>query len=315
MNYWRPRNRFIPWFLGSIPVFFALCCSALSALVLSANQERIYDVRSFPRSMTLPDLTGAYLSARVTPETVLFVGSSFSFGYSWASQFAFPSVFATETGRPTVNASTVGASMLGIKQNAICELERRSLRAKAIVIEIPLINEFAHLAKISPSEPKAGLCQSGYPHRLSSYIAMHPNGRQWLAKTRDIYAAYNYDYPDVVILPVPDDYFTRPADAARVMPLFLELLRELVTRSSALAETVYAFVTPVYVPGVKQSGQSPEDVQLLLDLGQRACREELGSNCIDTSPYYSRREVYSNLTHLSIKGNAIFARGMAAAIR
>lgn len=301
----RRWRRFIFAMIGSGVAWYCLIVLVLLITVMAAHRERIYDVRDFPSNyFNQADLAGSYLSRTVTPDSIIFVGSSFSFAYSWAAQFSFPAVLARDTGKPVVNASVLGAGFREMKSYLLCELARRALRPRVIVVEIPLVNELDKLARPGVKN-RMEPCDGRFAPSLPLVIAMHPT-LKWWRHTRDIYRAFNYDYPDVVLNPLPRDYFVAPADFERVKADFALRVKTIVSDAGMQADQVFAFVTPVYTPGVPATGHDRANVETQFAFAETVCVELLGGRCIKTGHLNTRNELFANVTHLSIRGNAIF---------
>lgn len=53
---------------------------------------------------------------------------------------------------------------------------------------------------------------------------------------------------------------------------------------------------------------------LLVLTNQSACRTVAGVHCLDTEPFYNRRDVYFNLTHFNQRGHQVPAEWLAEQI-
>jgi len=77
---------------------------------------------------------------------------------------------------------------------------------------------------------------------------------------------------------------------------------------------VYAFPSPVYLPGVGEARFEAESVHAQQQAALAACRNVPGVHCLDPESFYTRRELYWNLTHFNQQGQRMFAEWLAQRI-
>lgn len=277
--------------------------SAAAAYAMANYGERIFNVRLFPEATDFPPLVGGFLAANQSATVV--VGSSFSFGYP------FPATMTISSGlKDTINASVVGAGLEVINTSILCEMAAREIRPKTIVLEVPLINELSRIATGSIG-PLACPVDGNHPSLLG-FALRYPAGTQWFKLLNDPFS----DDRDrkLAINQARDGYFITKEQFEDAKAPLASRISETYGRARALADDVYMFITPIYVPGVASAGDDPEKVQEQYDFAAALCREIAGPNCIDTRSMLREPSYYSNITHLNGAGAAYFRSHVAQAI-
>lgn len=289
--------------LGAVAAHLAV--SGAFAIAASSQAERMPNVRNF-RTRDWMWIASAYFDANAGAGVVA-VGSSFTYGFRLSSGNAFPAVLSDLLGEPVLNASAIGASMLG-ERFILCG-ERRHRRA--IILEVPLVNETANLR----GQKLTGLmdCPDWHTGSFFSFALARVRGLWWMSALGD--ADARPDEGTIVIGKVPDDYFVNAAEFDRIEPALMQRMRELYEAALPLADEVYLLVTPVYLAGVTDAGQSAEAVRVQVERAYRDCAAIAQSRCISTASLLDRRELYLNLTHLNGAGHAALAEIVAEALR
>jgi hypothetical protein len=306
-------SRFTSTLLIAAAAAYLVASAALAVAISATNRERIYDIREFnPEGFNPPLLAGAYLSRMVTPESVVFVGSSFTFGYPFAAAASMPSAFAARTGLPTVNASVIGASIEGIERYFLCEMQRRNLRARAIVVEIPLINEAHFMKSVLPQNlTRRGECMEGWTPSLITMIATHPS-LVWLRRAGDDYSLNGDEtHP---ITPIPDDYLSTPDHFNRIKQSLSIRIGDVLAEAGNHADAVYAFTTPASLDRVEKGGHLAIELRRQLAFGEAECVARLGPRCVRTADLSDRPELFYNVAHMNRAGNTALADRIAASM-
>lgn len=280
-----------------------LAFSAGAAFTMTSYKDRIFDVREFPHPSDFAPLVGGYVQA--LPASTVVAGSSFSFGYPLSADKTLAS------GLPdTVNASVVGGGFDLITETILCEIKARGLRPKAIVLEVPLINEVYNIGK-NGVRPIA-CAETAHPSLLSFALG-YPVGTQWFDLLTDPYS----DTRDrsIQIQPVFQGYFVTREQFEAGKTTLRERMRATYLLGSESADAVYMFVTPVYIPGITDAGDDPQKVLEQFKFAEQACMEIAGSRCISTADMLDQRDFYSNITHINGVGAAFLRDLIGAALR
>lgn len=278
------------------------------AVVVAASMlfpARIYNAQNFPDSFRRWELVGAYLSAKVTPESSIAVGSSLTFGTPWMAEAAFPSKAGL------LNVSVVGGSLESARTWTFCEMQERTIRAKRIVLEVPLVNELAWMgAPARPSVPFDAPCPTWAHPDLFNIALDRPIGAGWARALTDDSQMIESARP-IAIVTVDDNYFLRSDRFEEVKQELAGRIAETARMASTVADEVYLFISPAYIPGIAEAGQDAEAVRRQFDFAQSVCEDVAGSRCIDSGPLLDDRAAYHNITHLSPDGHS----KMAALVR
>jgi hypothetical protein len=266
----------------------------IAAALYWGYPHRIYDVRNWPNDKEIGALVTAFLHTR--PSDVVFVGSSFTFGYPWQE----PVIFSRLVGRGT-NVSVVGTDLNEVHNIILCNFGEH--RPRAIVLEIPVINAIA--------TPRSFLgCRVEKPATYFEFAVRRPLGVGWLPFVWDK-EAYPKPDDDIKISAVSDDYFRTTYDREKFAKEIVTVLQ----KAKGLAPQVYAFPSPVYLPGVTQVGRDAAAVREQLDFSLATCRTVPGVVCLDTAGFYDKRDYYYNMTHLNQRGHRAMADFLAPQLR
>lgn len=290
---------------------FVLAAVSTSMLMLG-HAHRIYNIREMSGPLDWPDLTGAYIDAQMRPGAIVYTGSSFTLGHPWAAALSFPAVAGRKMDVPALNMGVLGAGLAGSETFVVCELQRRGLRVHAIVVEIPLINEVDHLTKRPrhAATPKT-YCKPSPLRPLFLTALMDNHALTWLRRWQDSERA-TVERNDFG--PVPEGYFAASGDFERVKQMLSDRIRTVLEFAGQQTDNVFAFVTPVYLPGIKAAGRDDNAVAAQFEFTQAVCIAVLGSNCIQTRQMSEHKYLFYNLTHLNISGHAEMGDLVATAI-
>lgn len=301
------------------PVFGVLTILAGAALVhivasvavsqaIARHTTRMINLRLFPTE-TWPALAAGYIASQ-QPAPVLVIGSSFSYGFPFPAENAFPAILASETRQRVVNASIIGAGLSGLYSMILCSIPDGAI--DALLVEIPLVNETSHIVHGGKSSPD---CPPPARRSLLATVLHLPWGLGWLPLLDDE-NAFRREKPLTTIEKVADDFFATAAqfdDAARTE--LRTRIEDAFRKASRAARRPFLFVTPVYISGVAEGGADAETVQAQFEFALSVCREVAGPYCIDTSPLLTDRSSFSNLTHLNRRGGERIAQIVANALR
>ncbi|MCB1468001.1 MAG: hypothetical protein KDK08_12870 [Rhizobiaceae bacterium] len=283
-----------------------LLFSAAAAYTMASYEQRIFDVRQFPDHCDHSTLVGAYLESREATGKTVVAGSSFAFGYPFASELSFP---AYMTEKP-INASVIGIGLSGITSNTINEIKERGLRPSRLIVEIPLINEVGALIRPRTS---GKTCSDLGKRSLLRYALASPVSLQWYSLLTDPYRGAVASGP-ISIAPVPDDYFATTDQFEQAKRDLRTNIEAAFASASAVADNAFLFVTPVYVPGVDQAGRDGESIRRQFDFAQSACVEVAGDRCIMTDHMLDNPAYFTNITHIGPDGAAYLADIIEASV-
>jgi hypothetical protein len=283
--------------------------------------HRIYNVRAWSDEGNLRyRLVGSFLREHVPSDrpVVAFVGSSVTYGYPWAEPFVFSRLFADARPDATVvNASIVAADITGINEWVICAARRNNVRVRALVLELPVVNTTAHFIRLREQGLRGGhlaACEAGEtdPGYLRLAVA-EPRGLGWLTFLSRTDASERIE-GSIRLMPVPDDYFASAEKFASIREDYALGIRRLLTNALQVADTVYAFPSPVFVDGLAEIGRDPVMLAEQLAATDAACAEVPGVRCLDTARLWADRSLYINLTHLNQAGHRATAELMLASV-
>jgi hypothetical protein len=283
--------------------------------------HRIYNVRAWSDEGTLRyRLVGSFLREHVSPDSpvVAFVGSSVTYGYPWAEPLVFSRLFANARPDATVvNASIVAADITGINDWVICAARRNNVRLRAVVLEIPVVNTTAHFIRLREEGRRGGhlaACEAGETDPGYLRLAVtEPRGLGWFTFLSRTDAAERIESP-IRLVPVPDDYFASAEKFASIREEYALGIKRLLNNALQVADTVYAFPSPVFIAGLAEIGRDPLMIAEQLAVTDAACAEVPGVRCLDTARLWADRSLYINLTHLNQAGHRATADLMLASV-
>lgn len=296
--------------------------SAAIVLLLSSSYTlRMVDVRRWPEEVDVrrtAEMVSMYLTHVVTPSpppTTVFFGSSVAYGYPWQEDVTFAARYAAM--RPSehvFNASVIGADLAFIDNAILCGATNAGLQVDTAIVELQVVLSVNSLArnafwKFPPPAP----CDETIG-RVShwSFVMRHPLAAGWLPFIWDDKA---FPKPDrgLEVAPVYAGYFIsrEDYDTLTLEPQLHAQVAAVLRRARRVARRVYAFPSPVYLPGVREARYEAESVHAQQAATLAACRAIPGVRCLDTETFYTRRELYWNLTHFNQHGQRVFAEWLA----
>lgn len=317
-----PRIRmFVATLLVGAAAIHVAWSSAMAWLLSSRYSHRIVDVRRWPEEVDVrrtAEMVSMYLTNTAVPSpppTTVFFGSSVAFGYPWAEDVGFSARYAAlRPAEHVFNASVIGADLAFIEDAILCGATNAGLRVDTAIVELQVVlsvNSLARTAfwKFAPPEPcDETIGQVGH----WSFVTRHPLGAGWLPFIWDDKASPKPDR-GLEVAEVYAGYFITREDYDR-----LELESKLhaqvaaaLNRAKTVARRVYAFPSPVYLPGVREARYEAESVHAQQKAALAACRSVPGVQCLDPEEFYTRRELYWNLTHFNQRGHQVFAEWLA----
>jgi hypothetical protein len=294
------------------------------ALVLERTyRHRIMDLRRWSgrdqSASAQRELLARFLDLevrRANRPTVVFLGSSFSFGYPWQERVILSRRYSELRPDQTVlNASVTGGGLPLVHNWAICAARRQQLLLDAAVIEIPVINTVASLLRefegqggITPLESCSEPPVSGRGYL--PFVLKQPLGLGWVRFVWDVEA---YEKPDepIVVIPVPAGYFVSRENFSRIKGAYQSQIIATLTQAKTVAKRVYAFPSPVYLPALDEIEEDAGAIQEQLSATLDSCRAVPGVECLDPDAFYRMKEAYYNITHLNQHGHDAMARWLA----
>lgn len=265
----------------------------------------IRKLKSFEETGT--DFSTAFFHTAVTESAngkhaVVFLGSSFTYGYPWQEGVVFSRVAARSLpGMKFANLSIIGAGIRDLTEHARCA---RATERKAflLIAEIPLVNSVGNLT--SPDRGFRTKCRphSSMPWSLHRSVLSQPSGTGWIPVLWDE-EAYAKPDSDISITKLPSTYFASANMFQAVRSQYVRDLHNYLQAISELGETVWVFVSPIYMPGIEESGGDHVPVAQQIALTFEVCKAYGKVICLDTSGFGTQRELFYNLTHLNQRGH------------
>lgn len=262
---------------------------------MMSYDERIFDVRAF-ESPLYASLIGGYLESRDGKIDRLAIGSSFTYGYPFAPEFAYPTAIGA------VNAGVLSGDLEMSFHASLCEMRARNIRAQKLILEIPIVNEAYTLVHYSRRPMQ---CDEGRRASLFEFALLRPWGLQWLGMVSDPHQV-RLEGP-VDIKTVDPGYFVDLDEFEPFRKEFTDRLRANYTLAQQVSDEAFLFVSPIYIGGIEAAGDDPIKVRALFDIAQSACIDVAGDRCIRTDGYLDNPAFYANLTHMNITGLKQFA--------
>lgn len=253
---------------------------AIAMAYRQADGNRMADITKWNKPLEWNALVTAFY--RDTGPDVVFVGSSFTYGYPLAEHVAF-------TRLPNaVNISMIGADLSGVHDFLLCSLER----VEMLVLEIPIVNTTAH--KVLPISP----CRPISKKSTFRIFFESPHG---IGLLHYLYNSHHMD-GNAVVTPskVPDGYFVSDYPKDKYRQQIIEVLE----RAKHVASNVYVFPSPVFLPGVAEGGQDAAAVKEMIDIAYETCNSVKGVVCLNINPFLYERSNYWNLAHFNAAGHA-----------
>lgn len=287
----------------------------VSASLQSLYQQRIYDVRRWPGDAASGlHLVGSFLRAKLRsdqPSSIVFAGSSLTFGHEWHERFTFPDlVAARHPGATVLNASVIGADVSAINDWVVCAMQRNHTRAATLIVELPVVNSLSYLVKLrqaGAAVPPLSACESEPSDR--SYLALALTTFRGISWIRFLWHGHSPNQGERQFEPerVPDGYFASSRDFAMVKDDFEAQVTTTLRHALSVADVVYAFPSPVLVAALAEAGQDDVAVNAQLESARNACTSVQGVRCIDAAAITRDRRFFYNFTHLNQAGHQAMA--------
>jgi hypothetical protein len=318
-------RRFSPWRVAGLMVVLACVAhlawsSAMTELLASSYDHRIFDVRRWPSDLSRPavaQLVAAFAEDRLRgsdrrPSTV-FIGSSFTFGYPWQESVVFSTRYAElRPDERVLNISVIGAALEVLNRGVLCGVRDAGQPIDLVILEIPVINAIAKVAEGESADWTTGCAPAARRPRYLGFALERPIGIGWLPFIWDAYA-YEKAEENLALAPVPKGYFVRDPDFTNVRARYRQLVAATVAAAKPLAHRLVVFPSPVFLPGVAKLGEDAEVIRVQLTDSIAACREIEGVTCLDPDALYTQPDAYYNMTHLNQRGHQAVANWLAAA--
>jgi hypothetical protein len=299
--------------------------SAMAWLWSSSYVHRMVDVRRWPEEVAIRrtiEMVSMYLTHAVLPSpppTTVFFGSSVAYGFPWQEEAGLTAQYAAlRPAEHVFNASVIGADLAFMDNAILCGATNAGLHVDTAIVELQVILSVNSLARstmwgFGPPQPcDRTIGRVGH----WSFVMRHPLGAGWPTFIWDDKA---WPRPDqgLAVAPVFAGYFLARQDYEQfeVEPKFHAQIATVLNHARTIARQVYAFPAPVYVPGVRQARYEAESVHAQLQAALAGCRKVPGVHCLDPESFYTRAELYWNLTHFNQHGQRVFAEWLAGQIQ
>lgn len=284
--------------------------------------HRIFNARDWPGDWDeRSHVVGSFFIERTRDAgspVVAFAGSSVSYGYPWRDEFIFSRRFADE--RPdldVINASIIATDVTGLRDYVVCAAERNDIKLAAVVIEIPVVNTTSHLVRSRKNGQTVAANDRCRPAaRDAGYLQLaltRPRGIGWFGFFANTDAREREELP-IQIRPVPENYFASALDFGAIREEYVRRMKTLLAGAQQIAGTVYAFPSPIFIPGVTEAGADAAAVRQQLETTVAACESMPGIHCLETSSVWEDRSLYLNVTHLNQAGHAALGHRLASQI-
>lgn len=289
---------------------------AAAFALAAAYPHRMADIRSWPGeadpARTADFVSGFVEEIRRRSIETLFVGSSVTFGYPWQEPVIFSRQYAAlRPEEPTANLSIIGAHLGLMEDVLLCRVLNGGVKLKTIVIEIPVVNGVGYLDQRLPPPPP---CDARIGGRSYAWFTLtRPIGIGWVPFIRDRLAYPKAD-EHIALQKVPEGYFVVASRFAAIEAEFRERVRNVTRAATRVAERVYVFPSPVYLPGASEMGEDATAISQQIDAAVDACDTVEGAVCLRPDEFLTLREAYYNMTHFNQRGHRAFAEWLAASI-
>lgn len=297
--------------VGALIVGIHLAWSAIVSTAISYYyQPRIFDIHRLGGTAE-QRWVSAYIKTEVTDDQVVAAGSSFTFLYPFDASYSYTAEL-NRRGIWTANVSATGYGVQAIHDAILCSLIQHNKRPRALVLEISLINEIAHLRAAGENGLLAD-CPKIDNSGLFLFALMHPRGVDWLTIARDQF--YMVTPPEKPSLgEVPDSYFPTATDFARAKPYLEANIKNLYRRAKSITDNVTMFVTPVYYDGISVIGRDADVVRAQFEATLEICKQTAQSDCLDTSNLIAEGN-FANMTHFNANGSKALALAEITTLR
>jgi hypothetical protein len=311
--------------LMAVAVTHVAWSAAMALLLSSRYSHRIVDIRRWPEEVEVRrsvEMVSMYLTNTVVPSpapTTVFFGSSVAFGYPWQEDAGFSARYAAlRPAEHVFNASVIGAD-LGFIDNAIlCGATNAGLHVDTAIVELQVVlsvnsvarNAFWRFKPPPPCDESIG--QVGH----LPFVIRHPLGAGWLPFIWDDKASPKPDR-GLEVAQVYAGYFVSREDMKNldVEPKFRAQVVAVLNHAKKIGRRVIAFPSPVYLPGVTAARYEADTVHSQQAAALAACRSVPEVVCLDPEEFYTRKELYWNLTHFNQRGHGVFAEWLHTRIQ
>jgi len=267
-------------------------------------------------------MVSMYLTHTVAPSpppATVFFGSSVAYGYPWQEEVTFAARYAAmRPAEHVFNASVIGADLAFIDNAILCGATNAGLKVDKAIIELQVVLSVNSLARITfwkfaPPEPcDETIGRVGH----WSFVMRHPLAAGWLPFIWDDKASPKPER-GLEVAEVYAGYFIsrEDYDNLKLEPKLHAQIAAVLNRAKTIAREVYAFPSPIYLPGVREARYEAESVHAYQTAALAGCRAVPGVHCLDTESFYTRRELYWNLTHFNQRGQGVFAEWLAQNVK
>jgi hypothetical protein len=309
--------------LVGIAITHVAWSAAMAALLASGYTHRIVDVRRWPTEVEVrrvTEMVSMYLAHTAVPSprpTTVFFGSSVAFGFPWQEAVVMSTRYAAlRPDEHVFNASVIGADLAFIENAILCGATNAGLKADTAIVELQVVLSVNSLARAKfwrlapPEQCDETVGRVGY----FPFVVRHPLGAGWLPFIWNDKAFAKPDR-DVKVAPVYAGYFVNREDFRGIEADFAKQVVAALNRAKSVAARVYAFPSPTFLPGVRDAKYEETSVHAQLTAALAACRSVGGVHCLDPEEWYTRREMYWNLTHFNQHGHQVFAEWLNGLIQ
>jgi hypothetical protein len=312
-------------FLGGVVAAAAAVHVLFAALLVFGIQatyrHRVFDVTRLPIDpIQRYELIGTFLREHASDPrpSVLFAGSSFTYGFPWRETAIFSRAFAdAHRDRHVMNASLLSADVSSINDWILCAAARDSLRFDTVVVEIPVVNTLQQMVANRDRHhvtPPISNCGGGEAsHSLFDVLLRQPPTLGFLVGMWP--AGSTPSEAEMVVAPVPDGYFVPAAAFASVREGYERQIAAVLRTARRVARTVYAYPSPVFVAGLSEIGRDEAALQFELARTVAACATVPEVHCIEASDLYGQQSSFYNFTHLNPRGHQAMAAWLSTVIR
>ncbi|UAK69692.1 hypothetical protein K8O97_06170 [Legionella pneumophila] len=262
-------------------------------------------------------LTQAYLKQKLKSPMkpiMLILGSSFSYGYDLLAKETYTHFMTKYFPNYTVlNASRIGESGQDILTH-VNYLKAHNIHLDTLVVEINLFNftsTSSYYNDQNINKPWFDFMNNSY----SRFYLLHPHGINLLInlELNRIYAPDKKVEHQYSFLPFPDSFSEKYSDFKRKLPNYTAFLNSLFSSSSAIADHVYFFVSPIYKNGIKQTQFKVSDIQNEFEDIHQICKKFSKIHCLTPSFNYSKNN-FMNLSHFNEQGHRVLAKWLSEQI-
>jgi hypothetical protein len=304
-------------FLLTLVVLMLSFHIAWSAVVVTAlrsfYEHRIVNVRKMPNvDRKWESFSSSFIGEAIQDAVeqqkplLMFAGSSVTYGYPWQEDVIYTKLVKNNFSDWKVsNLSIIGVGMKALTDFATCALSLES-RPDVFIVEIPLVNSTASIMPGPMRTPRQCL---SYNHRLPDYwplVISKPYGAGWVSILWDE-EAYEKPDSDLIITPLPPNYFADRDHFAKIQENYVLELRRFISAASKMGDKVFVYVSPILTAAIPKAGGDRAAVEYQIELTNKICLEYKDVTCLDSSIFSERADLFYNLTHLNHRGHRAFA--------